>query len=234
MMLWWQDELKPYLLDNIVVEDGPLEEPCWIWTGNAHPNGYGAASHRGVQDLAHRMAYRVLVEEIPKGLQINHHCDIKLCINPAHLYCGTQQDNIDDMWRRGRGLSGENNPTVILSDEQVAEALQMLHEGKSQGAVARHFGVGDNVIHSIARGHTRRSVPGPRPEKVTYSRQFRGVTRDYSRRSRPWAVSLKAKGRTLHLGAFGFKSDAAICWNYHVAYLGLDRPLNQVAGYHHN
>jgi hypothetical protein len=218
-----QPYVKQLLLDNIRKEPGPMPDECWIWTGNAMPNGYGMVAYRGKSELAHRVAYRVFVEDFSKEFQINHLCHVRLCINPSHLYVGTQQDNIDDMWQAGRA-----NPRKVLTDQQVAEALQMLQEGRSQMDVARHFGVSDGAIHAIARGHTRCSVPGPRPKKHTYSKQYKGVWFDDSQRCK-WTARLKVKGQKLYLGSFGFKADAAICWNYHVAYLGLDRPLNEIS-----
>jgi hypothetical protein len=121
----------------------------------------------------------------------------------------------------------------VLIDQQVAEVLQMLHEGKSQARVAEHFGVSRSAISDIARGKTRTSVPGPRPEKRTCSSHFTG-DRGVRRHGNKWRACLKLNGRLLVLGALGFKSDAAICWNTHVAYLGLDRPLNEITEYHHD
>ena len=120
-----------------------------------------------------------------------------------------------------------------LSDQQVAEVLQMLHEGKSQARVAEHFGVGRSTIGDIALRKTRTSVPGPRPEKRTYTSHRTG-DRGVSKHGNKWPARLKLSGRMLYLGIFGFKSDAAICWNTHVACMGLDRPLNEIAEYHHD
>ena len=120
-----------------------------------------------------------------------------------------------------------------LSNQQVAEVLQMLHEGKSQARVAEHFGVGRSTIGDIALRKTRTSVPGPRPEKRTYISHRTG-DRGVSKHGNKWPAKLKLNGRLLLLGSFAFKSDAAICWNYHVAYLGLDRPLNQITEFNHD
>jgi hypothetical protein len=120
-----------------------------------------------------------------------------------------------------------------LSDEQVAEVLQMLHEGKSQARVAEHFGVSRSAISDIALRKTRTSVPGPRPEKRIYISHRTG-DRGVSKHGNKWVAKLKLSGRMLYLGVFGFKSDAVICWNTHVAYMGLDRPLNEITEYQHD
>jgi hypothetical protein len=65
-------------------------------------------------------------------------------------------------------------------------------------------------------------------------RVFAGVYFDNARGK--WGASLWVDGKRLNLGRFGFEGDAAICWNYHVAYLGLKRPLNVIiqADWHHD
>ena len=120
-----------------------------------------------------------------------------------------------------------------LSDQQVAEVLQMLHEGKSQARVAEHFGVSRSAISDIALRKTRTSIPGPRPEKRTCSSHFTG-DRGVRRHGNKWRANLKCNRRLLLLGSFAFKSDAAICWNTHVAYFGQDRPLNQITEFNHD
>lgn len=77
------------------------ENGCWNWTG-ATSRGYGQLTHAGIHQTAHRFAYKHLVEPIKDGMWILHHCDNKLCINPAHLYQGTPVDNRADMLNRGR------------------------------------------------------------------------------------------------------------------------------------
>ena len=75
---------------------------CWIWTGAVSSNGYGHIGIDGKMILAHRASYALKNGEIKKGLQVNHHCDNKLCVNPEHLYAGTQKQNIADCISRGR------------------------------------------------------------------------------------------------------------------------------------
>lgn len=75
---------------------------CWIWDGQIAKNGYGriqARYGRGGQDYAHRVSYRLFVGEIPEGLELDHKCRVRCCVNPAHLEPVTSAENT----RRGLG-----------------------------------------------------------------------------------------------------------------------------------
>lgn len=67
---------------------------CWHWTGAVQSRGYGSISHGGRTYSTHRVAYELLVGEIPAGLQIDHLCRNKRCCNPAHLDPVTQDENV--------------------------------------------------------------------------------------------------------------------------------------------
>ena len=79
---------------------GPDE--CWEWDGCLCPLGYGKVSLDAKMWSAHRLFYTKFKGEIPKGMKILHSCDNRKCVNPAHLSIGTQQDNLEDMRRKGR------------------------------------------------------------------------------------------------------------------------------------
>ena len=70
---------------------------CWLWEGYIR-NGYGRLRQKSV----HRLAWEEVNGPIPPGLSVLHHCDVRLCCNPDHLFVGTNADNNRDMSAKGR------------------------------------------------------------------------------------------------------------------------------------
>ncbi len=105
------------------IEDHTLQLPCggcWLWegarTGGKRFTQYGQVTvqvaggkHR---EGAHRYAYRHLVGPIPDDMHVLHRCDIPNCVNPAHLFLGTDSDNTQDRLSKGRG-HGATSPRPL-------------------------------------------------------------------------------------------------------------------------
>lgn len=90
---------------------------CWTWQGGTMPSGYGRMNYKRTHVLAHRVAYELIVGPVPVGLQLDHLCRHRNCVNPAHLEPVTQSVNLrrGDMFHRrkthcikGHPYSGEN------------------------------------------------------------------------------------------------------------------------------
>lgn len=151
-----------------------ISDACWLWIGNMTSNGYGkwrpSGRAPGIQALAHRVSWEIHYGRIPEGMCICHHCDVRQCIRPDHLFLGTIADNNADMRRKGRNISGARHPFrtrpdlvrrgtlvpgVKLTEDDV-RAIRHLYAsgGMSLPAIARQFGVCASSIGNITRGKT--------------------------------------------------------------------------------
>lgn len=135
-------------------------DDCWLWTAARTKTGYGAiATAPNTVARAHRVSWELAHGPIPAGMVVCHRCDTRLCVNPAHLFLGTQFENIHDMHRKGRGhipeaLRGSANARAKLSEAQVATIKRRLLVGDfpNQDHLAAEYGVSQTLISDIARG----------------------------------------------------------------------------------
>ena len=125
-------------------------QECWIWTGANNGKGYGQVTFDGKRQLAHRVIWQVFRGEIPEGKFVCHTCDTPACVNPDHLFLGTNADNIKDSYNKGRSnQQGEHNGNRKLTSEQVSEIRA---SSESCRVLARRFGIGKSQVSNIKTG----------------------------------------------------------------------------------
>lgn len=139
--------------------DRYIPEPntgCWLWTG---PNAsrYGFFPYAG-EKYAHRVSYMLENGPIPDGMQVCHSCDMPFCVNPDHLWLGTQKDNMIDMHSKGRhgfGPNGEaaRHSKLIESDVRAIRSTQ-----DPAPKLAKEYGVTRGTINKIRRRATWRHM----------------------------------------------------------------------------
>lgn len=134
------------------------ENGCWKWIGAVHwKTGRPLFQLGRKQVFAHRAAYRLVFGEIPDSMCICHHCDNKLCVNPDHLFVGTQDDNMKDMVAKGRQNNpiGESNGRAKLTEDDVQYIRKVYKRYSRQfgsGALAKKYGVDPVTIRDIVNG----------------------------------------------------------------------------------
>lgn len=126
---------------------------CWPWTGGLTVGGYGiirpgrpSRKHLGT----HRVAYEIAEGPIPAGLFVLHRCDNRRCCNPSHLFLGTQQDNIDDMYAKGRARVGSDHGMARLTDDDVRTIYSRAGRDRSED-IAATFDISLQTVGKIAR-----------------------------------------------------------------------------------
>lgn len=115
-----RDSLARQLSNYEVVKSG-----CWIWQGavftykNKLP--YGQSRKNGKPITAHRLFYQEHTGPVPDGVCVLHKCDNPRCVNPEHLFLGTNLDNTRDMIAKGR--QGFRNDTIYITHNGITKPL---------------------------------------------------------------------------------------------------------------
>lgn len=170
------------------VDKSDNEKGCWIWKGYKTNGGYGLL-HIGTRNIAaHRYSYELNVGPLEPGKVICHKCDVPLCVNPEHLFQGTQRENIVDMHRKGRNCKkkevtwqsvipeyvtkGQDHHRALLTNEEAKLARVMFATGATQLEIAGELRVDNTTISNIVKNKTY-NTPSAQPEEL-HKIVFRG------------------------------------------------------------
>ena len=136
----------------------PSADECWVWQGALNDHGYGRIGSGGGNRtrrrlLAHRVAWEIHHDEpVPSGMCVCHTCDNRACVNPAHLFLGTNADNMADKAAKGRAIrrTGASNPNTRLTEAQVLEVRRLWPVTTlSQRELGELYGVKRQTITNI-------------------------------------------------------------------------------------
>jgi hypothetical protein len=140
------------------------DDECWEWQGCRTPKGYGRImspppEYRSLQ--AHRVAWEAHhAQPIPLELQVLHRCDNPACVNPAHLFLGTNEDNRADMVAKNRQCKGQAHSNSRLTEAQVSDIRKRYAVGiANQYQLAEQFGVSQQLISGIVLRKRWRHLP---------------------------------------------------------------------------
>jgi hypothetical protein len=139
------------------LEKVDIPDVCWQWTGGASDFGHGRMKIAGALVSPHRLAYEYFVGPIPEGKMVLHRCDNPGCVNPRHLFTGTNSDNMKDAAAKGRlapqidpsPWQGQNRVTAKLNDDAVRE-IRKAPQSEIR-SLAQRFGVHRSVIYKVMK-----------------------------------------------------------------------------------
>lgn len=153
-------------------------DECWDWTDTPDRGGYGRFKIGGITYRAGRVAYLLGHGVDPFPLLVCHSCDRPPCSNPAHLFAGTDKDNLQDCKAKGRlntaagekhgsktqpwsRAKGESVCGAKLTADEVIEIRRRFHDGESQQSIADSFGITREGVGRVTQGKTWKHVGGP-------------------------------------------------------------------------
>jgi len=133
---------------------------CWLWTGST-VKSYGRITYKGKTYRAHRLSYELHKGPIPEGLKVCHSCDNPPCVNPEHLWLGTDTENIKDRDMKRRTANGSKISNSVklteydvlsmrdIWDRKGSSLLPGQRGGLNYSTLGRMFGVSNQQARSI-------------------------------------------------------------------------------------
>lgn len=155
-----------------VDKNGPIQPHCpelgrcWLWKGSPDSDGHsGYFGFNRDRCRAYRFSWILHFGPIPKGLFVCHKCDNGLCVNPEHLFVGTQKDNIADASTKGRmvgaSFPGELNTQSKLREQEILEIRNSIGSGVSQRILAAKYCVHQASIWKVIHGKSWKHLLQP-------------------------------------------------------------------------
>lgn len=127
---------------------------CWLWTGRLMPTGYGIHAGRA----AHRIAFQWFVGPIPPNYHVHHRCEVRRCVNPAHLEALAPTAHAAETWNARRRQQPEASPALRRAPTHPGEVFEEEYRkpsGLSQAEAARQMGMSANRLNEIVAGLVR-------------------------------------------------------------------------------
>ena len=153
----WDCKRAYYRLPDYFWRSVVKTDSCWLWVGPTHgPDGRGSVGGGKTQDYAYRYSWKLHHGPIPEGMQACHKCDNPSCVNPGHLFLGTNSDNVQDSLKKGRFPVGERAASAKITAQDVL-AIRAAQRNNSK-SIAAKYGLTARHIRKIQAGQTWRHL----------------------------------------------------------------------------
>ena len=141
---------------------------CWLWSAEVNPKGYGMLCVAGKSRRAHRLSWEFANGPIPPGegyhgTCVLHRCDVRACVNPDHLFLGTNADNVADRNHKRRQARGEKHGKARLTADLVADLRSRFITWTESRKIAAQYGVRAMTVYETARGRMWPDIPCSNP-----------------------------------------------------------------------
>lgn len=133
---------------------------CWLWTGATSTKGYGRFRFEGVLYSPHVISYKLHNIDHDPTKQVCHRCDVRLCVNPEHLFLGTRSENMKDCSSKGRLRfnKGSKHGQAKLSENDVITIRQRIENGDRLVDIKASYGISDGCLHEIRNRSTWKHI----------------------------------------------------------------------------
>lgn len=134
------------------------KDDCWPWIAAINSGGYGQFRIDGKENGAHRVSWILANGRIPAGGHICHHCDNPSCVNPRHLFLGSNKINHEDKVAKKRHRFGASHPAARLHEDAVRKIKVLALSERTLASIAQQFKVSHATVSDIAKGRTWSSI----------------------------------------------------------------------------
>ncbi len=134
---------------------------CHVWKASTRGKGYGQFKLNYKNTSAHRVAYELAYGPIPESMHVCHKCDNPPCVNPKHLWLGTNEENIEDKSNKGRynAARGSDNGSAKVTEKMAIKIRWLYSTGKhTQTRLATRFNISRGAVGQLIRKETWKHI----------------------------------------------------------------------------
>lgn len=129
--------LRERFWNNVDLPFNATDEDCWLWKAAKDSCGYGRMSVNNTNSTMHRLSFELHKGSIPSGMLVCHTCDTPSCVNPSHLFLGTEKDNMRDMKSKGRDTGSQ--VTHCANGHEYTPENTLIYTRKSGRSAGRSY-----------------------------------------------------------------------------------------------